>query len=200
MSNKAKWSTNYYIHVEGAPVDIGLLKRKVSQALNALWELDKVDAFGEIFARGVDAVVFDPSNKKNLTPEEMVVIKELHRLKKLKMRNVGLREIMEARGLDGFLSWAADKGVDCEEFLQEITLPKGKAFSRRVLETLRTQLQGEGAAKASAVVQKLIKTGLIEDTPRDRKRLADLASYYKLSSAARHGYWGWSQEAEAVFE
>ena len=199
-NNKAKWATNYYIHVEGKPVDISLLKRQVSQALNALWDVDKVDAFAEVFRRGVEAVIYDPANKKSLDPQEMVVIKELTRIKKNEERDVGLRRILESRGLDGFLTWAAEKGVDCERFLADVTLPKGKSFSRQILEFLRKGLAGSGAVKAVMLRKELINAGMIQDGDRDKKRLADLATYYKLSGRGERGYWAWSDEAEALFE
>jgi hypothetical protein len=201
MANpKAKWATNYYIHVEGKPVEISLLKRQVSQALNALWDVDKVDAFAEVFRRGVEAVIYDPANKKSLDPQEMVVIKELTRIIKTEERDVGLRKILESKGLDEFLNWAVDKGVDCERFLAEVTLPKGKSFSRQILEFLRKELTGKGTVKAVMLRRQLVNAGMLQDTDRDKKRLADLATYYKLSGRGERGYWMWSEEAEALFE
>ena len=199
-SNKGKWATNYYIHVEDSPVNISLLKRQVSQALNALWEVDKVDAFAEIFKRGVEAVIYDPRNQKNLVPQEMVVIQELQRIVKNEERDTALRKILEAKGLDGFLDWAASNDVECERFLNEISLPKGKPFSRHVLEALRQELLGNGAVRATVLRRKLLVAGVIEDSDRDKKRLADLATYYKLSGQADRGYWVWSEEAEVLFE
>jgi hypothetical protein len=199
-SNKAKWSTNYYIHAEDSPVNISLLKRQVSQALNALWEIDKVDAFAEIFRRGVEAVIYDPRNQKSLNTQEMIVIKELQRIVKNEERDVALRKILESKGLDGFLSWASENEVDCERFLQEVSLPRGKPFSRHVLEALRKELAGNGAVKAEVLRRKLVVAGVLEDNDRDKKRLADLATYYKMSGRAERGYWVWSEEAEAVFE
>jgi len=199
-NNKAKWSANYYIHVEDTPVNISLLKRQVSQALNALWEVDKVDAFAEIFRRGTEAVIYDPRNQKTLDEQEMVVIKELQRIVKNEQRDVALRKIMETKGLDGFLTWASENNVDCERFLREVSLPRGKPFSRYVLEALRKELVGNGAMKAVILRRKLVIAGVIDDSDRDKKRLADLATYYKLSGQAERGYWIWSEEAEAIFE
>lgn len=200
VNNKAKWTTNYYVHVEDSPVNISLLKRQVSQALNALWEIDKVDAFAEIFRRGVEAVIYDPRNQKHLSPQEMVVIKELQRIVKNEERDTALRKILENKGLDGFLEWAAANEVDCERFLEEVSLPRGKPFSRHVLEALRQELVGNGAVKAVVLRRKLVIAGVIEDSDQDKKRLADLATYYKLSGQADRGYWIWSEEAEALFE
>lgn len=197
---KAKWAANYYIHIEGKPVEISLLKRQVSQALNALWDVDKVDAFGEIFRRGVEVVILDPANQQKLEPQEMIVIRELARIIRLEERNQALGKILEAKGLDGFLDWAAEENVDCEDFLQSVSLPQGKSFSRQVLEFLRRELLGKGAERASVLRKKLVNVGMVQDTDRDKKRLADLASYYKLSKGGGYGEWAWSEEAEALFE
>lgn len=198
-----KWSVNYYIHIQGSPPDIFAIKRKVAEAITALlWdhEFSKVDAFAEIFDRGLDVVIRDPANKNLMDEKQLATIQELGEIKRRREQRAGFKLIMDERGLDGFLEWAARNEIDCQEFLAEMTLPRGKTFSRRVLEELRkvfSEAQNFGAGMA---IQRLVEAGVIKDIEEEKRKARGVASYYKITQGGGHGEWGWSSEAEACFE
>jgi hypothetical protein len=183
-----------YLRFEGGEALVW--DERLSNALNVVGkEKSPSRAYAAIFERGVEAVEAEMRDGGE-SHEDSEVAQALEEIRKAKERKRRLAELYESMGLDQFVGWCEERGIDWEGFLDEYQLfrqSEPQSWSEKASSWLRDFLRDGERHHTDEIKEAAIAKGIIDHSDdhtfkRDWGKLRQVAHREGLTTGEK-GCW-----------
>ena len=180
----AEWYRNFAAHIRGEPDEIIAIERMIVRLINE-HNLSRDEAIQRIFLAGIDHLLTEPTMDDPVIRRSRVIARQVEELTAQKTDSQRLTYIYEQLGLDAFVTWCTEQGIDPQPTIQQYSVatdsftPQRQSWTESTLVWLRRMLSDGQSHAVEEILQAAARDGILPDI------LVDEAGYKRSESSLR---------------